>query len=299
MQIEYANMGLEIYKAGELNYSDYKKLTIEAKDDLKSIRADVYDELETDPNLGLVNSPSKVADWNLWVDIFAYIAYLLHGMWITYKQQLEEAALRAIPHNKYWYATKSKAFQYGDVLDGTTGGIIYPVIDLSKQIIKVASVKESQGGLIIKVAKEDNGNLVALDSSELTAFDGYINNIKDAGVFSSVVSQNADLLKLEADIYYNSIIPIADIRAATEQAIVNYLINFPFDGIFRRTALVDAIQAVQGVIDVKIKTCEISVNYTTTPNFNAVDVFYETIAGYINLDANYPLSTGLNFVANV
>lgn len=293
-------MGLEVYKAGELNYEDYKQLTIEAKEDVQSIRQEVYDELASDNDLGLLNSPSRTSRWNLVADVVAFISWLLHGTWIRYEKRLKEAAAKAIPHTAFWYATKAKEFQLGDTLDATDGTVVYPVIDPTKQIVKAASVKEVLSGnlslLIIKVAKESGAQLVALSNAELLAFEGYINTIKDAGVVTQAISQNADLLKLEQDIYYNPIIPLATIRAAVDAAILAYIQNLPFDGVFRVISLEDAIQSVTGVIDINTKVCEISTNYNTNPNFQAVEVFYETFAGYLNIDPNYPLSSQLNFI---
>lgn len=290
---------LQVYQSTEWKYEDYKKLAIDAKEDIKAIRAEVYDELDTDPDLALVNDPSNVALWNLFADIFAFVAYILHKLWKVYEQRLKTAAKAVIPHNAYWYALQAKKFQLGDILDATNGTVEYPVIDEAKQIITASAVKESGGTLILKVAKSGGVGLVPLTSPELLAFKGYVRSFKDAGVNTLVVSQNPDLLKVELSLYYNPIIPLATLKTNVEAAIVNYVNNLPFDGIFRLTKLVDAIQAVEGIEDVKINTCEATVSYTSSPSFTPVDVFYESIAGYMNIDPNYPLSSGLNFIANV
>lgn len=290
---------LSIYKSNELKYEDYKNLAIDAKEDIKAIRGEIYDELESDADLALVNNPSRTALWNLQADIFAYVAYILHKLWTIYEQRLNTAAKAVINHNAYWYALQAKKFQLGDNLDATNGSVEYPVIDEAKQIVTASAVKESGGTLILKVAKDGAGGLVPLASSELSAFKGYIESVRDAGVDTLIVSQNPDLLKTALSIYYNPIIPLATIKANVEAAINNYVNNLPFDGIFRRTKLIDAIQAIEGIEDVKIDICEASVSYTTNPSFTPIDVFYESIAGYMNIDSNYPLSSNLNYIANV
>ena len=227
----------------------------------------------------------------------------MHGTWIRYEQRLKEAAALAIPHTAFWYAARAKEFQFGDLLQATDGPVQYAVVDTSKRIINAAAVKELVSGaasiLIIKVAKESGLQLTALSNAELTAFKGYINSIRDAGVVVQVVSQNADLLKLQLDIYYNAIVPIADIQANVEVAIIKYLKSLPFDGVFRVLSLVDAIQQVEGVVDIKTVLAEATTAYTTTPNYVPIDVFYETVAGYINVDPNFPLTSQINFIANV
>jgi hypothetical protein len=290
---------LAVYRSGEWNYSDYKTLALAGKEDIKAIRQDIYAEAVTDVDIGLTNSPSNDALWNMWADIFAYIAYVLHGIWTIYEQRLKKAALAAIPHTAYWYSLKAKEFQYGDNLDASQGTVIYPVIDVTKQIVTASAVKEINGSLVLKVAKTGSSGLEPLSAPQLAAFQGYINAVRDAGVSILIVSQNSDLLKAAISIYYNPIIPLATITANVEAAINNYINNLPFDGVFRITKLVDAIQSIEGVVDVKITVCEASTNYTTTPNFVPIDVFYETVAGYMNIDPNFPLSTGLSFIANV
>lgn len=290
---------LSVYQSKEWKYEDYKQLAIAAKDDIKEIRGEVYEELETDTDLALVNNPSRTALWNMFADIFSFIAYMLHSNWTIYEQRLQTKAKAVRGHTAYWYSLEAKKFQYGDNLVAINGAVEYPVIDESKQIITASAVKESGGTLILKVAKDGTGGLVPLTSSELSAFKGYVRDFRDGGVNILIVSQNPDLLKTGLSIYYNPIIPLATINTNVEEAISDYINNLPFDGTFRRTKLVDAIQAVEGVEDVKIDLCEASVSYTSTPSFTPIDVFYECVSGYMNIDPNYPLSNGLNFIANV
>lgn len=289
---------LEVYRSGEWLYEDYKALALASKEDIKAIRADIYNEAITDVDLALTNSPSNTALWNLWADLFAYISWMLHSIWTIYEQRLKTAALAAIPHTAYWYSLKAKEFQLGDNLDATEGIVVYPVIDVLKQIVTASAVKEINGSLVLKVAKGTT-TLEPLSTSELAAFQGYINAVRDAGVNILIVSQNPDLLKVEIAIYYNPIIPIATLTANVEAAVNSYINNLPFDGVFRRTKLIDAIQIVEGVVDVKITVCEASTNYIVTPNFVPIDVFYETVAGYMNIDSNFPLTTQLTFIPNV
>lgn len=288
-----------VYRSGEWTYEDYKQLTLAAKEDVREIRTQVYGELENDSDLGLFNSPSKTADWNLWADVMAFVQYLLHGLWTTYEQRLNEAATRVIAHNTTWYASKALEFQFGDSLVVDSGVVRYPSVDLSKRIVATAAVKENQDGhLIIKVAKRGGAGLEPLSSAELLAFKGYVEGFKDAGVVTPVVSQNPDLLRIGLEIYYNPIVPLATLRLQVESAIQNYVTNLPFDGMFRRTKLIDALQALQGIKDVRIVQCEASVAYVGAPNYTPVDVFYETVAGYMNLDPQFPLQNQITYLAD-
>lgn len=292
-------MALEdIYKSGEWTYEEYKSLAIQSKDDIQEIREEIFDEVTTDPLLNDLNSTSSTALFNLWIDIWAFISWLLVTNWTRYEQILNDAARASIPHNVLWYSNRSLEFQLGDTLDATNGPVVYPVIDETKQIIDSASVTETADGrVIIKVAKDGGTQLVALDPIELLSFQGYINQIKDAGVITQIISQNSDLLKIEADIFYDSIVPITTLQPNVETAINEFLKAIPFDGILRTNDLIAAIRAVEGVTDVDISSLEATINYVTTPIFVDVDVFYETVAGYIKIDANFPLSSQLTYIA--
>ena len=286
-----------VYKSEEWTYDEYKQLAITAKDDIQEIRAEIYDEVTSEPLLSDLNSPSQTAIYQLWLDIWAFVSWLLVSNWVRYEAKIKEAARAAVPHNTYWYAQRAREFQLGDVLDATTGTVAYPAIDESKQIIKAASIKEIDGGIIIKVAKLQGSQLVALSSTELLAFEGYINQIKDAGVITQIISQNSDLLKINAEVFYDPIIPIGTIQTNVETAINDFLKAIPFDGIIRTNDLIAAIRAVEGITDIKITTLEATINYLTTPFYEPIDVLYETVAGYIDIDGNFPLSSQLIYIA--
>jgi hypothetical protein len=286
----------EIYISQEWKYEDYKKLAINAKDDIVAIRADIFGQVSNDQDLAALNSTSRTAIWQLIIDVVAFVMWLLHANWIRYEQKLRTAAANAIPHTARWYAQKAKEFQLGDSLTAATGVVVYPVLDISKQIVKQSAVREQNGKLLIKAAKATGANIVPLSAVELMNFEGYMRQISDAGVQIICISAAPDLLQLRLDIYYNAIVSIEQQVFA---AINQYLSALPFDGVFRKTGLVDAIQSVLGVVDVKIIVCEASINYVSAPQFIPVDVYYETIAGYMRIDANFPLVNQLNFIANV
>lgn len=293
MSVEFS----KVYQSRDWDYKDYKKLVSIAKDDVVSIRKEIYGELTNDSNLNLMNTSSDTALWEQFADIIAFVSYLLNGSWITYEQRLNKAAAAAIAHNMYWYALRVTEFQLGDTLEVNNGVVQYSVIDESKRIIKAAAVKQGpKGTLIIKVAKQIGAVLAPLSLGELVAFKGYVNGFKDAGVDTLVISQNPDFLKLNLNIYYNPIVLTTVLQAQVEVAIDNYVRNLPFDGIFRRTKLTDALQLIEGIKDVEITTCEASFNYTSTPNYTPIGVYYETLAGYMVIDPNFPLTRGINYV---
>ena len=103
------------------------------------------------------------------------------------------------------------------------------------------------------------------------------------------------MLRYNANIEYDPIIPLSDFRAQVEDAINTFLKNLPPDGILRLVELEDAIQAVQGFIDIQRGNVEATVAYTITPNYQPVAVNYNTVAGYIKIDPDFPLSSTLTY----
>lgn len=104
----------------------------------------------------------------------------------------------------------------------------------------------------MKVAKTVSNELVALDSSELTQFQAYINDVKPAGIKVTASSLNADEFRPVLTIKYDPILDPVDVRAGVEDAIRAWLDAVPFDAKYTRLALEDAIQAVPGVVGIII-----------------------------------------------
>jgi hypothetical protein len=291
-----------IYDLQLRTLDDVMNLYIEGKDRLVEIYETITGEVLSDNTLVELNSPSQVAIWRLWVFITSFQIWMHEFLWINYKSNLDEAALYAQSHTLAWYRFKALLFQFGDVLTATSGAIIYNIIDPTKQIIKACAVKETtEGILIIKVAKNDvAGELTTLSNIELIDFKGYINHVKDAGVVTKIISQNADVLKIQADVYYNaSIAPFNMFQATFEQSVNDYLRNIGFDGELRKLKLVDAMQDVLGFVDIQFQLIEASPAYVTVPTFQAINLTYNAVAGYVKIDPNFPLTTTINYIQYV
>jgi len=84
------------------------------------------------------------------------------------------------------------------------------------------------------------------------------------------------------------------LKVKVEAAIKGYLKNLPFDGQVKTSALIDAIQKVEGVSDVVVSTIQAKTN---TGSYANVVRVYNTVAGYIQIDeANFPLATNLTYI---
>jgi hypothetical protein len=262
---------------------------IEAEIDAKKAE---YSELST------LSSPSLVAVWKRWRFIIAYFTNYIWQLQDAFKLEIEEIIKKGVAGRGDWYVAKAYEFQYGDNLAVVDNVLQYPTIDDAKKIIKRASYSNdtTQNPPVIKlrVATEDvAGNIVGLGSPQLTAFTDYVNSIMFAGTRIDIISQATDLLKFIATIYYNPLFDLESLKVKVELAIKNYLKNLPFDGQVKTSAMVDAIQAVEGVSDVVVTTIQAKTNAGSYANVVRV---YNTVAGYIQVDeANFPLSSTLTY----
>jgi len=196
------------------------------------------------------------------------------------------------PHSLRWYANTAKAFQYGYNLDPDTdkynnGGLTDEQIQTSKIVAYAAVVDKQKEGLLIKVAKDQNNDLALLDAVELEAFNEYMSRVKDAGVNLSIISREADNLKLSLIIHYNPLVlnaqgqrldgisqtPVAD-------AIRDYLKNLPFNGVLVLAYLVDAIQKVEGVVIPTIRTADYKYGAL---DWAAINIQYQPESGYLRI----------------
>lgn len=253
----------------------------------------IEDQMAAQPEVAdLVTNTSQAALWRQLRDVASRIWLLLEATWLRYKAEIQAIAEAAVAGTSGWYAEQMLKFQYGDVVvyNPTTYRVAYPTIDESKRIIKFVAVRPGNGSSLILVAK---AGPAALSPAELTAAQTYLRRVQFAGAQIDVISRDADLLKLQANLYYDGLADLVETQTAVEAAIGGYLAALDFAGQLRRTALVDAVQAVPNIIDVDIN--ELSANSLGT--YQAIGRAYEPISGYFAIDPAYPLNTELTYIA--
>jgi len=227
------------------------------------------------------DSTSKVAEWRRTVWVVAVVIWFLEKLFDIFRQEIEDRIAATRPHTRGWYREKALAFQNGYTLPDDKD--YYNTIDESAKIVKYASIRKlilsGRGTLVVKIAKDDSGNLAPLTATERYAFTSYMNRVTDAGTFISVRSYPADSIKIEADVYYNPEIVdsdgnyIATGEGTVIPAIDDYLKNMDFDTQLILTKLVDAIQKVEGISYPVLKKVEVK---TATGSWEPV---YDISAG--------------------
>lgn len=207
---------------------------------------------------------SAVSLENLLFYIVAACHYVLESIFEKFTQDVEQKISRAVVASIPWYFDKAKAFQYGDalVLNPRTFGYEYAKVDSSKQRVKYVAVRDRGASIEMLVSAEQDGKPTPLQDDFLTAFKHYINAIKIAGVVINVRTRKADELSIAVKVVVDPLkinrqgVDIASSEKVVEHAIENYLADIVYGGTFNKTKLVDAIQRVDGVLDVVLGTCK-------------------------------------------
>jgi hypothetical protein len=262
---------------------------------LQQIEAQILAEKDLKPSLSALNNTSPTSIWRLFVYIVAYAIWIHEQFFGKHVIEVEGIAARAIPGTARWYQYLALQYQDGYLLEWDANAFQYKYssIDTLAQIVKLASVKENPtGGITVKAAKLSGTTPEPLTAPELSAFVSYINDIKFAGTFVTVISENADDIKIYADIYYNGTQLLSNVKLLVEAAINNYLLNLPFDGLFQLSKLQDAIQAVPGIEDVSLTSVEARFGVSAYQN---VSLDYYPYSGYLKIPNIAPLSTTLQY----
>lgn len=253
---------------------------------ISEINENILNDISNTAELSTLNSNSKTAVYRLLTYIISVAIWVHENLWDQARTELETMVNYAIPGGIKWYRQKALEFQLGDSLQPLANFQVYTIIDESKKIIKYSSATESNGAVVIKVAKEDNGIPQALNNDEYSAFLAYMSEIKFAGTKLYVRSGSGAVLTIVANIYINPLYITANGQQVgntsfkpVEDVIQNYLVNLTWDGIFYISSLVDAIQQVQGVVDVVIDSV------STVDNNQSVQIerIYEPYNGYFTI----------------
>jgi hypothetical protein len=227
-----------------------------------------------------LTSNSKAAVWRLWAWITAVAIHVHEVAWDIFKTEVEAIAAAAPAGTAQWYRAQMLKFQFGYALVYANFQYNYATIDTDAQIITRCAIEErSDGALIVKVAKGTT-TLSPLSAPEKSAAESYANKIKFAGTRLAVTSLNPDVITPLYDVYYDPIIPIADLVPALQSAVDAYFSTLPFNGEYRVTKFTDVLQAVTGVVD------PVETNTKVLPDggsYITINVRYVPAAGYFTM----------------
>lgn len=206
---------------------------------------------------------SPVSLESILIYIVASAHYLLERLFDRHREEVSALVDQAVVATVPWYYRMARAYQHGDRLElnAETMRYEYPAVDESKRLIKYAAVRDRGNSIQMLVSGEQDGLPVPLPNDVLTAFEAYMKAIKTAGVVLSVSSLPADVLEITAEIQIDPMFisrqgkRLRDGAPVVEEAIRAYLKGIVYGGRYNKTKLVDAIQAVEGVVDVVLSEC--------------------------------------------
>lgn len=202
---------------------------------------------------------SKVSVIGILFYIFAVAAWTLEKFFDTYRGEVDARIEEIIPHRPRWYRDKVLAFMKGKTLVPDTDrydteGMTEDAIAAAKVVKHAVAVENKDASLLtIKVAGEKDGKRCKLDAETEAQLAAYIAEIKDAGVRTALVNTDPDRFSCQVEIYYDPMLVAETVEVACHEAVREYIENLPIDGEYTNMALVDALQAVEGVQIVEFK----------------------------------------------
>jgi len=197
-----------------------------------------------------LTSDSKVAVWRLWAFLMSIAIHTHEILMDIFRKEVDAIAAAAPAGTPKWYQKKMLEFQFGDPLVYINNHYVYNPVDLTKQIIKRCAIEErSNGVVVVKLAKENNGVPEPLSTPERDAANSYAHKIKFAGTRLAVISIPADQITLKYDVFYDPVIPLEKAIENCEMMVNEYLSNLPFNAALNITHFTDALQKAEGVLD--------------------------------------------------
>ena len=289
---------------------------IDEKETFSSLDTLVPNPDDSQTFLDDLTSTSKVGIWRLIFWVTAVAIWTLENLFDIHSDEIDDRKDSLIPGTLRWYVNTVLEFQDGDELvwNEITEKYEYAATDLDAQIVEQAAAVESNGEVLIKVAKSDGGTgLEALSAAEEGRLETYINQIKFAGTITRLINDSADLLHLEYTVYIDPLLIYNDetnpsdslngslLSDATtfpiEDAITDYIQTLDFNGIFRVMELTDAIQAATGVKNVIADTVEAKYGALSYTDVLALtNESYNANAGYLSIDPSYPLADNITYL---
>lgn len=236
---------------------------------------------------------SRVSIESILFYVFAVALWSLEKLFDLHVSEVDSRIEQVEPHTLRWYVNKTKAFLYGHKLVADSD--YYDTSNLSEaeieedRVVKYAVASESNTVVYIKVAGEKNGKPWPLTDSQIAALNSYINTIKDAGVSVQLRNEQADLMRISLVVYYDPTllsadgVSLADGSTPVDDTVKSVITNLPFNGIYRNTDLLAALQALSGVEVVDISKVEAKPR--NADSFTEVVGFNRPYSGYFEIES--------------
>jgi hypothetical protein len=265
---------------------------------IQQIQDEIIAAKEAQPVLDVLTSTSKVSIWRLFTYVFAASAWTLQKKHDMGKAEVLDIIAKLKPHKPRWYEETALAFQYGHILlpdsDVYDNSALSDVQIETARVVKFAAAEEiydtedNLKGIRIKLATISGGDLAPLTEDQLTSFKAYIKRVKDAGVKIYASTGAADSLKVEITVYYDPLVLDATGQrldgtnnTPVQDALDNFLLTgLVFNGTFIVGKMIDALQAVEGVVIPHVEN--VQARYGIIP-YADIEVLYKPDSGYLRI----------------
>lgn len=260
---------------------------------VNEIHESLIEAKASNSDLDGLTSTSSVSIWRQVLYVVAVATAVLEQMWDLFTQEIDAAIDSKPNQTDLWLQNEALKFQDGYNIEvDEFYKPFYSVIDADANIITISSARTiSYGVCLLKVAKGEQGAYTALSESELIRFGDYVSDIKPLGTRIQIISQESDKLKGVFSVFYDPSFDSVEIASNVSNAIEAFLTLLPFNGLFYVSRLVDAIQAVDGVVDVDVSDLKAKTN---TGQYASFGRKYLPFSGYLTID---DLGTTFNYEA--
>ncbi|HOU67586.1 MAG TPA: hypothetical protein PKW49_03250 [Paludibacteraceae bacterium] len=242
---------------------------------------------------------SKVSIENIFFYVVAACVWTLEVLFDKHKQEVTDYIDEMKPHTLRWYVNKAKAYRHGYTLVEGTDGYAEDLSDDELDaalVVKNAAAVEENAIVYLKVASGTPAQLSATEEAGLTA---YMKEVKDAGVVLRIRNVAADHYRATLKIWYNPMVldseggGIVSGGEPVRECVRNFLASLPFNGEYRNDSLIDAVQAVDGVVMVELVMVQTCVDGSSV--WNEVCGYAVPYAGYYNIAQDSDLT--INYMA--
>ena len=234
---------------------------------------------------------------NILFYVFAVAVWSLESLFDMHRTEVEQHIEKLEPHTLRWYVSRTKAYMQGCKL--VTDSDYYDTSEMtptqikSAQVVKYAVATESNTVVYIKVARQDaDGNPAELTDAQLDGLRTYIDEIKDAGVSVQIRNEPADDMQISLIIYYdptllsvdtNGVGILADGTEPVRETVQKVITALPFNGVFRKSDLMAALQALPCVEVADI--AEVKVKPRNSQEWQIVSGFNRPYSGYYRINS--------------
>lgn len=198
--------------------------------------------------------------------------------------------------SKRWIVAKAKQYQYGYDLVHTDKDSYYATIDPTAQVVAQASVEEGAYKVYVKAVQDSPQGYRKLSIDERAGLQDYFDEIKPAGIRYVVRSANADKVRIYGKVICDAKQGMPGIQSNVEATINAYVQELNFDGIFSINQMRQAVLKLPGVIDWEITGVQSRMDSSAV--WVGVSRIRRAYAGYMRVDAFFPLSSTLQYISS-